>query len=150
MRPCEHCGVALPVDTPNCPKCRWWSEAVLLRLLRHSDETVRAQAAFNMVFLDPSESQVLALATALRDPAASVRRQVGVQLFCCGRAEAAVPALIEALDDADVVVQRAAAAALSMVGRPAQAALPKLAELRGVADEQLRQWVREAERRIAG
>jgi hypothetical protein len=37
-----------------------------------------------------------------------------------------------------------------MVGRPAQAALPKLSKLRGVADEKLRMWVAEAERRIAG
>src|SRR5262249_39004551 len=97
------------------------------------------------------ERQVQSLATALRDPVAAVRQRVGVQLFVCGnRASAAVTALIESLDDPDVIVKRVAAAALSMVGAPAQAAMSKLSELRGVADEKLRMWVAEAERRIAG
>jgi HEAT repeat protein len=112
---------------------------------------VRAQAASDFGFLIPSERGVLALAVALHDPVVAVRRKAGVQLYLGGpRTTPAIPALIEALDDPDVIVQRLAAAALSMVGPPARVALAKLAELRRAPDEELRAWVAEAERTIAG
>ena len=150
MRTCEHCGRQVATTAANCPHCLWWSESVLLQLLRHPEPDVRGQAAFDAVFAHRTERLIRALAVALRDPVTTVRQQAGVELFICGReAIAAIPELIEALGDCDLKVRRLAAASLSMIGPPARAAKASLEHLRDSDDELLRLWVRNAERSIA-
>jgi HEAT repeat protein len=151
MRTCDHCGRQVEATVAKCLHCLWWSEAVLVELLRHPEPAVREQAAFDAVFAQRTERIIRALAAALRDPVAAVRLQAGVELFICGReAAAAIPELIEALGDCDLKVRRVAAASLSMIGPPARSALPSLEQLRDSDDELLRVWVREAERALAG
>ncbi len=151
MRTCEECGRQVAADAAECPHCRWWSEEILVELLRHPEPKVRERAGFDAVFVKRTERLIGALAVALRDPVAIVRQQARVALFICGReAAAAVPELIEALSDSDLMVRRVAAASLSMVGPPAEAALPVLARIRDTEDERLQVWVKEAERSIAG
>jgi HEAT repeat protein len=152
MRICEHCGREVEATAAKCPHCLWWSEEVLVELLRHPEPAVRTQAGFDAVLvLRRTDRLIHGLAAALRDPVTAVRRQAGVALFICGReAEAAVPKLIEALADPDVKVRRLAAASLSMIGPPARVALPSLAQLRDAEDDFLRVWVVEAERSLTG
>jgi HEAT repeat protein len=148
---CVKCGGDLSMNAQKCPACGYWSEDALLKLLKDADPRVRKQAASDLIFLVPSERMVLALAKALRDVDAGVRQEAGLRLFICGnRAGAAIPELIAALDDAEIVVQRFAAAALAMIGPPARSSLPRLAQLRGTADEKLKAWILEAERTISG
>jgi HEAT repeat protein len=151
MRTCEHCGCQVEATAAQCSHCRWWSEEILVRLLRHPEPGVRKQAAFDAGFVQRSERLIRTLAVALRDPVPAVRQQAGVQLFICGReAAAAIPELIGALGDCDLIVRRLAAASLSMIGPLARAALPSLEQLRDTDDELLRVWVGEAERSLAG
>ena len=78
MRTCEHCGRQVATTAANCPHCLWWSESVLLQLLRHPEPDVRGQAAFDAVFAHRTERLIRALAVALRDPVTAVRQQAGV------------------------------------------------------------------------
>jgi HEAT repeat protein len=151
MRTCERCGSQVDAESPKCPHCLWWSDEVLVKQLQHPNAAIRERAGFDAVYVDRTQRLIRGLAAALRDPVTPVRQQAGVALFICGReAEAAIPELIEALADSDLIVRRVAAAALSMIGPPAIKALPALSRIRDSEDEQLHEWINEAERAIAG